>query len=235
VYRRSLCLLALIMTTDPARADSWEWSLTPYLWAAGIDGVLSTGPVKADFSADFGDIVNVLEGAIILGAEARSGQNFLFADIVSLALDKDDAKTTAGGMLAADVDALILEGGYGRAMSEGFVIEGGLRYLDFDTRLDPAVAASVERSSDLLDVFAGVRVESSIGQKWSFRLRGNVGTGDSDLALEVTAAFLRGFSNGNALSIGARGLDIDSSKGGDRPLELDVRFAGLTIGYTFNW
>jgi hypothetical protein len=51
----------------------------------------------------------------------------------------------------------------------------------------------------------------------------------------VTAGFLREFSNGNALSIGARALDIDYGRGGDRPLELEVRFAGLTIGYTFNW
>lgn len=233
--RHSLCLLVLFSAAAPAQADGWEWSLTPYLWAAGIDGVLSTGPVEADFSADFEDIVNLLEGGIILGAEARSGQHIVFADIVSLALDKDDAKSTAGGTLAADVDALILQGGYGRALSEGFAVEGGVRYLDFDTRLDPAIAASVERSSDLLDIFAGVRVDNALGENWAFRVHGNVGTGDSDLALEVSVAFMRKFSNGNALSLGARALDIDYSKSGDRPLDLDVRFAGLTVGYTFSW
>ncbi len=232
---RAVSLLVLLSVIAPVRAEDWSWSATPYLWAAGIDGTISTGVLDADFSADFEDILNVLEGAVILGVEAQSGRNLLFSDIVFLALDNDEVTNTLGGPLAADIDALILQGGYGRAMSEGFWIEAGARYWDFDTRFDPPVASTVERSFDWLDVFAGVRIDSNVSENWSFRLRANVGAGESDLALEVFAGLLRRFANGNALSLGARALDIDYSESGGQPLDLNIRFAGLTIGYTFNW
>ena len=232
---RALGLLLLLSATVPVRADDWDWSLTPYLWAAGIDGTISTTVLDADFSADFEDIVNVLEGGIILAVEAQSGRNLLYSDIVSLALDNDEVADTVGGTLAADVDTLILQAGYARSLSEGFWVEAGGRYWNFDIRFDPAIAASVERSSNWIDVFAGVRIDSSLGENWVFRGRANVGAGDSDLALEVHVDFLRRFANGHALSLGARALDIENNDGGSQPSERNVRFAGLTIGYTFSW
>ena len=230
-----LCLLVLPCAGGSAGAEERHWSVSPYLWAAGIDGAVYTGSLTADYSADFGDIVNVLEGGILVGLESRSGRNALFADVVSLALDDDEARGPFGEQFAADVDVLVMQAGYGRSMSEGFRLEGGARYWDLEVRLDSAAVGPVDRSADWVDGFVGLMVENPLGDRWSFRLRGNVGAGSSDLALEVAAEFARRFANGNALTLGFRGLDLDRSKGGSRPLDLDVRFAGLTIGYTFNW
>ncbi len=232
---RAPCLLALLAAAVPVRAEGWDWSVSPYLWAAGIDGTISTAILDVDFATDFDDIVNVLEGGIIVSVEAQSGHNLLFSDIVSLALDNDEVTSTIGGPLAADIDTLILQGGYGRALSEDFWVEVGGRYWNFDTRFDPATAASVENSSNWLDVFAGIRSDSKLGENWTFRVRANVGAGESDLSLEVNAAFLRRFGNGDTLSLGARALDIDHSEGGSQPSDHNVRFAGLAIGYTFGW
>ena len=85
------------------------------------------------------------------------------------------------------------------------------------------------------DGFVGARFSNSLGDKWNWVLRTNVGAGGSDLALGVDLDFRRVLANGNQFTLGFRALDVDfSDSSAAVPLELETTFAGLTIGYTFN-
>jgi hypothetical protein len=228
-------LTLFLAAQSPAVADEWNWEVTPYLLGAGIDGTVSVGSIDADTSVDFEDIVNVLQGAVLLRVEATSGQNGVFGDLVYLALEEDEAKDTLGGTLEADLDSLIVEAGYRRSISEGFALDFGLRYWEFDTKLTPALLPAVRSSRDWTDGFVGARFHRSIGKQWSWVLRANVGAGGSDLALGLEMDLRREFSNGNRFLVGFRALDIDyGDTSGAVPTGLDLMVSGLTVGYTFD-
>lgn len=233
---KSLFFLTLLLTSQgPAVADGWDWEVTPYLLGAGINGTVSVGSIDADTSVDFEDIVNVLQGAVLLRVEATSGQNGVFGDLVYLALEEDEAKDTLGGTLEADLDSLIVEAGYRRSISEGFALDFGLRYWEFDTKLTPALLPAVRSSTDWTDGFVGVRFHHSFGNKWSWVVRANVGAGGSDLAMGLETDFRREFANGNRFLVGFRALDIEfGDTSGAVPTELDMTVSGLTVGYTFD-
>ena len=182
-YKTAFFSVMLLLAFDSDAAEPWDWHVTPYLWAAGIDGSASVANVSADLSADFEDIVNVLQGGILLRVEAKSGSNGLFGDLVFLALEEEDARDTIGGTLEADLDSLIVEGGYRRYTGDAFAIDLGVRYWDFETELTPAVIPAASSSRDWVDGFIGARFESDLGEHWDWVLRGNVGAGGSDLGL----------------------------------------------------
>ncbi len=233
---KPLFFLALLLTSQsPAAADAWDFDVTPYLWGAGIDGGVSAGTIEADIAVDFEDIVNVLQGGLLLRLEATSGQNGVFGDLVYLALEEDEAKDTLGGSLEADLDSLIVEAGYRRSISEGFALDFGLRYWEFDTKLTPALLPVVRSSTEWTDGFVGARFHKSLSNKWDWVLRANVGAGKSDLALGLEMDFRRELSSGNRFVVGFRALDIDyEDTSGATPIDLDISFSGLTVGYTFN-
>jgi len=234
-YKPLFFLTLFVTAQSPAAADEWDWEVTPYLLGAGIDGGASVGSIDADISVDFEDIVNILQGAVLLRFEATSGQNGVFGDLVYLALEEDKAKDTLGGTLEADLDSLIIEAGYRRSISEGVALDFGLRYWEFDTKLTPALLPAVRSSTDWTDGFVGARFHHSFGNKWSWVLRANVGAGGSDLALGLEMDFRREFSNGNRFLVGFRALDVDSGEtSGAVPTDLDMTVSGLTVGYTFD-
>jgi len=233
---RVFLLVAMFLAAQSAAvADEWDWGVTPYLWAAGIDGGVSAGDIDVDISVDFADIVNVLQGAALLRLEGTSGQNGVFGDVAFLALEEDEAKDTVGGTLEVDLDTLIIEAGYRRSFSDVFALDIGARYWDFKTKLTPPVLPIARRSSAWTDGFVGARFANSLGDNWQWVLRTNIGAGGSDLALGVDLDFRRDLSSGNKFTIGFRALDIEySGSSGAVPIDLDTTFAGLTIGYTFN-
>jgi len=127
-YRPIFLLTILFTAQGSAVADGWDWGITPYLWAAGIDGGVTVGPIDADVSVDFKDLVDVLQGGALLRLEGNSGQNGIFADLVYLALEEDEAKDTIGGTLAADLDALIVEAGSAAFREKFFRLDGWVHW-----------------------------------------------------------------------------------------------------------
>jgi hypothetical protein len=218
----------------PPTAGAWDWKLTPYLWAAGIDGSAAIGPLEADMSADFEDLVNVLRGGGLLRLEANNGRHGVFGDLVYLRLRDKDARETVGGSLQADLDALIAEAAYLFRFADTYALEVGVRHWEFDTRLSPALLPAVENDSSWTDAFIGFRSEVPITPNWDWLFRANVGGGGSDYAAGLQMDFRRKFRNGNSLDIGLRILDFAYQRGsGLSEVELDMSIEGLTVGYTF--
>src|SRR4051812_49412497 len=54
---------------EQAKADPWQFSITPYLWATALKGDVGVGRTSADVDASFDDILDNLNGALMLSLE----------------------------------------------------------------------------------------------------------------------------------------------------------------------
>lgn len=98
-----LCALAAIPAQAQERSTSagdWRLTVTPYLWAAAMDGSarIGTGPT-VDLSASFGDILEDLDVALMAAGEARRDRFSLFADVVYVSLS--DANDVPGPLFSS--------------------------------------------------------------------------------------------------------------------------------------
>src|SRR5512139_3261370 len=120
----------LVLVSPLAQADEWKHEIAPYLFAAGMDGTVGVGPVEADVSQSFSDIVSNLEMGFMGAYRATKDQYSITFDTIYMGLGA--TKKGPGGLLKADVDAdqLALEGDFGYAITDAVTLFGGLRYND---------------------------------------------------------------------------------------------------------
>jgi hypothetical protein len=226
---------ALLLATPLASAQEWDWSVTPYLWASGIEGDAGVGPIQGDLSVSFGDIVDVLSGAALLHVEAKTETQGYFGDLVYLSVKPDPKTTSTGGSTQAELDTTIVELGYLRQTSR-IGLEFGIRYWDFDLEIDPTTLPTVQGESDWVDGFVGIRTVREINDKWTFTTRANVGAGGTDFTYGIGLVFGRKLESGSQFVVGLKLLDIDydDTTANGRPFSLDTMFVGGTIGYSFD-
>jgi len=236
----AICLLT-VQQGAFAQQDSeeWQWSVAPYLWAAGITGDVRLGTIESDIDIDFSDIADVLAGAVLLHVETQNDRHGFFGDLVYMALEPDDKVVPLAGNLRTELDSTILELGYQLKVMGNRGLRGlefGIRYWDFETSLQTEFLGNVERSRDWTDVFVGWRRSRDIGVNWRWVSRMNIGAGGSDFALGLQSTFLRELNSGNAVAIGLKTLTVEYEKDlvGGIPFEVDTSFAGATIGFVFH-
>lgn len=94
--RYALLLGLLCLPGWPARAGSgdaappeWEFSLAPYLWAAGLEGSVDADRVSADVDVSFSDIWDSLDAGVLTALEARRGKLSIVTNAVYLKLSPD--------------------------------------------------------------------------------------------------------------------------------------------------
>ena len=235
MFRKAAFVIIAVIAVSPASAQQWDWKLTPYLWAAGLDGRATVGPVTGDVSVSFSEVLDILRGGGLIRLEAQTDRHGFYGDLVYLRLKEEEARDTVGGSLELKLDALIAEGGYFYRIGNVYSLELGVRYWDFETTLRPALLPEVKRANDFVDGFIGFRSELNVSQNWDLLFRGNVGGGGSDFSAGLQVDFRRRFASGNTLDIGFRALDIDFGDGeGLTAVGLDLSMQGLAIGYTFD-
>src|SRR5262245_57578380 len=85
--------VAAALMASSASAQEIDWRVTPYLWAAGIDGEIGLGNLRRDVDVDFSDLLDVLSGAALLHVEGESDGNIGFGDLVWMELTPHDIAT----------------------------------------------------------------------------------------------------------------------------------------------
>jgi hypothetical protein len=226
--------VAALLVLPAAAQEDWDWRVTPYVWAVGIDGDLALGPVARDVAVTFSDIVNALAGTALVHVEGQTGDHLWFGDLIWLAVEPEEEVATIGGVAEAELDSTIIELGYARA-TEGLGFEVGARYWDLDMEIDPALLRGVTAGDSWTDVFGGIRNTRDLGQNWQLTTRANVGAGGSDLTIGFQMDFARELERGNAIVAGLKLLDLDyeqSVRGS--PLVLDATFFGASVGFMFD-
>jgi hypothetical protein len=241
--------LALIAMPAAAIAQDWSYELEPYALVSSIEGDAGIGrttgvPVDVDMS----DILEVLDIAFMGHFEAHHSNGW------GVALDYGfmDLSADISGPRGGIVDAQLRQGVFEallvrrKSSDNGHLdITAGVRWWDndIDVVVDPAVlpgTATAEIEEDWIDIVVGVRWANSINDKWTFRLRGDVGGlgVESDFTAMAAAGFKYKMTEKMDLDLQYKALWVDyeiGSAGQPGFFQYDTVTHGPIIGVVFNF
>lgn len=230
---------------DPAEADEWRFAVVPYVWAIALNGSVRAKGVKAKVDMDFQDVLDVLDAAVLVVAEARKGEIVLRLDQQYMSVS-ESAKTN-GLRAEADMDLYMGTFKVGTPITDepdAPLVFVGTRYWNFSTRASlktgGVTLASGKDSTSWWDPLVGAEATLPIDDKWSILAAGEVGgfgIGDaSDSTWGASLLASRKSDNGDNFLIGWRYLTVDKTEGsGAGKTELDVSMSGPIVGYAFRF
>jgi len=242
-------ILGCLLFTGLAQAQNvkwhraWEFNLAPfYLWAVGIDGEQTVGPKTTGIEVKFEDIFDNLNAAFTGHFEGmyRNRYGFLFDyNFVNLSADKT---VTALGTVDFDLKTQVAEGAFLyrflHRKSQDVDAIFGVRYTSLDNDLNINGTSVLDGIKEWIDPIFGLRWILGISEKWSFRLRGDVGGFGvgSNLALQGTAIFdWQAFRHVSFLG-GYRALYQDYEEGsGPELFKYEAILHGPVLGINFRW
>lgn len=233
---------AFIALSGPlAQADDWQHEIAPYLFAAGMDGTSGIGPVEADVSQSFGDIVSNLDMGFMGAYRATKDKYVLTFDTIYMSLS--DSKQGSNGLLKAEagVDQIALEADFGYAVTDAVTFFGGLRYNDISSDVKVTGPLGVRKASgseSWVDPLVGAVYKHGFNDTWSLALRGDVGGFGigSDLAWQALVT-VRWQVTPTVGVLGAyRYIDMDYEDGkGNQRFLYDMAISGPALGVVFSF
>jgi len=200
-------------------ADSWEFSVAPYLWLSGVSGTTGlAGLPPASVDADFSDIWDNLDFAGFLAFEAKKGKFRTFADFQYIKLGAD---ATVGGNRSFNlgVEQVRLELGMGYEIYSNETTSvnayGSVMYNYIENSISGPM---VNRSSSetWVDPAIGLKLTHTFTNKWYCNLNAEYGGFgvSSDSTWQALAAIGYNINDSWALLGGYRHQSIDYSKDG---------------------
>jgi hypothetical protein len=243
-----------ILSSGRARAaEKWEWDITPYLWASSVqtDVSLDGDPVLGA-DASFSNLIDKVDLAGMLHFEGRHGKLGFFTDAIFISLSDEQARSAdpplpGGTETEADLDLGLYEGGGFYRLKDavtGLDILYGIRVIDSSQdvtiTLPSPISATVDGSTSdsFTDGIVGVRYSAPMGKRWYFAIRGDIGAGGTELALNGIASF--GFMCDEKgkynLRFGYRYFktELDSTENGV-DVETDLTLHGPYLGFGFRF
>ncbi len=232
--------MAVCVGALAAEKEGWKFSVTPYVWLAGMEGDITVHGQKAEFEKSFSDILDFVD----LGASVRFGAEYdrfivgALVDYFSLTTDALDTEDRPEGG-SFDAKTLLLEGavGYrvdGWAEGQSFGLMVGVRSLQMDTDLEVYGHGTKSTDTDVTDAMLFVRPRMPVfpskidGLVFSPML--GIGGGDSDLAFELYPQFEYQITESMVASLGYRTVGWKFKGDNNEDNELNVRLAGLIAG-----
>lgn len=235
------------VTPPPPADDAWQFTLTPYGWAASLDGVLGVRghPVDVDLPAT--DILDNLDMAAMLSFEARRGRWGGWIDFGYLQMSVGaDPSGAIVDYLALTMEQMVAEATLFRRVAEGphgYVdLYAGARcaYVSGEVFLDPAipgqVSSEIAGSETWVDPIVGLRAGYRFSDRWYGVAKADIGGFgvNSDLQWQLYGALgYRLTKSGNTtLEMGYRHMMIDYENG-DFAYDMDLGGPMLSFGVTF--
>lgn len=233
--------------------EGWQFEVTPYFWAAGVDGDYRTNDGKTSFDQSFSDLVDEVDAGFmgLVGASYGRFVAFVQYDYINLEPDGGDAQISsiigAESRLESEFETDILSGGVGYRFDtfgdDSWIdVMLGVRQFDQEgdikiTVLEGEGAPFSERfdgSSDVTDTLIMLRPSMRISERWRFNPTMSYAVaGDSETHYELSPQFQYQFSDSFALRFGYRRLHYETENGrpgADNYREMDADMAGLMVG-----
>jgi outer membrane protein OmpA-like peptidoglycan-associated protein len=237
--------------------EGWQFELSPYIWAFGLDGEVSTNRGDANFSQDFSDISDNLDGggsALFAGSYNRIVfmAQYDFADLQLNGDDFDDRLDAylPGARVRGDFDTTIMTGGVGYRFdtfgdNSWIDVMVSVRDIQLDTDLRltgfPVVnpgpnpdTVNVSGEAEATDTLLMLRPSIRISERWRFNPTMSYAVaGDSDTHYELSPQFQYQFSDSFALRLGYRSLNYDienGNEGNENYRRFDGDISGLMVG-----
>ena len=140
------------------------------------------------------------------------------------------------GNIQAELDMLVteLDASYSPSMAPSLQFLGGVRMIDVDQKVTFPLLPQESGSTTLYDPILGAQGTWPLGERWRFRLRGDVGGFGvgSELTYQAWSSFAWNFGSHWALDFGYRllGYNIKESD-----VNMDAQFHGAFVGVTYDW
>ena len=226
--------------TPPMTDSSWQFTLSPYLWAAGLSGSVGIGRAVSEVDLSSRDILDNLDIGAMLHFEARKGRWAFLFDGFWMKLDADaDTPGPLFGGANIKVEELRLAGLIAYRVMEGpttLDLLAGASYFsiktDFELLSGILNARSFNRSEDWVDPVVGFHVRHELSERWFSILRGEVGGFNvgSDFTWQAMAGAGYRIGENSEAFLGYRHLDIDYS---DNNFTYDTETSGFILGVNF--
>jgi len=234
--------LAANVQADETRTEGFNLELTPYFWAAGVDGTIEARGQSVSFDQSFSDLVSNVDAAFMGLAVVNYNRFVLYADYDYMSLS-DDAKTKNGIFLPvgtkvkAEIDFDV--GTYG----------GGYRFDTFGkntvdvlvgaqiTNLEPKInlpGNNLSNKESLTDTVVMLRPSFQLSERWRFNPTLAYGvSGDSDTTYVMMPQFQFQFSRSFAARFGYKKVhyEFDGNNGQNSDVDVSGLFVG--VGWTF--
>jgi hypothetical protein len=239
---RACFAVAALLAASTAHADLWKHEFAPYLWATGMDGTAGVAGVEANVDVGFSDILDNLEMAFLGTYRATKGPLSLTMDVVYMGLGQ--TAKGPGGLVAADIDMdqTAIEGTAGWAVTEQFVVLGGLRYVDLSVEVQArgplGDLRAAKGSESWVDPIIGAHYTVPVNDRWSLILRGDIGGFGvgSDFAWQAMATVRWQASERLGILGAYRYFDMDYENGsGTGRFKYDLAISGPLLGVVFTF
>jgi len=215
-----------------AQDDKWSFEVTPYFWAAGIEGDVTTADgTEYDVDMSFDDLFDAVDAGAGFMAVARSNTFVVFGQFDYVGMDSDQLDPApAGGSLQTDSFLGELAAGWQIQPFERSTIDlmGGVRYAWVKNEIDITGVGSGEDSIDIVDGVFVVRPTFHLTGKWSINSTFDIGAGDSDLTWQVQPSIQYQINDSLAVRAGYRRVHYDVE--GDHGNTFDAAFQGFLVG-----
>jgi hypothetical protein len=216
------------VTISPVIAETevggWTFAVSPYFWVAGMSGDLAQfGSPTVSIDADFSDLLENLDFAMMVIGEARYERFSLFADIMYSKLG-GDGETPGPLFDSVDVTSETFVGLFGAGYS---IFQDGNSHLDLVAgarvwSVDTDISFSGGLIGDLdvsdgdtwVDGLVGVRARYDFNENWYFTGWGLVGAGEADIDWDVAGGLGYQFNDRWSAVAGYRALGVDYSREG---------------------
>jgi hypothetical protein len=242
-------LVILLLAVSPAlvgaqpaaspQPDEWEFALTPFLWASGLDGTVGLAGRERDFEASAADLIKQLDFALMANFEGRKDRWSFSTDFDYTDLGKDVAVENAN--VAAqnprlDLKLVIVEGDIGYQVADSVDLLAGVRGVSASSALLTDNATLAEADGGFIDPIVGARFRRYLSEKFWVNVRGDVGGfgAGSDFSWFVGAAAGYRVSKLLSLDFGYRAWGFDYETDEDLK-RLDLILAGFGGGLTFHF
>lgn len=251
--KRIAAIAVALAASGTAHADEWKWTVTPYLWATdlGIDLAIADREL-VDTTIAFEDLLDDLETATQIRAEAMRGEHGLMLDVFNVGLaddnDRFELPDSSGGELILDTQTgmsiLDLAGIYDpRADGTGISLFYGTRIINQQNEIDAQVvyddltgtSGSYDSDDTFVDGLVGMRYAGLLSGQWSYEFSADFSTGDTDLTWSVAPAigFTFGASDQYTLTAGYRHMVVDFDT--HDAVDMDMTLKGYLVGFRFKF
>lgn len=210
----------------------WVVEITPYLWAAGLDGDTAADGTGSEIDTDYEFFsLDNLEFALAAAVEARKGRWGMLYDAMYVEFS-DAFERSPGSEVEVSGGFVEMVGSVVAPNGRPLELLFGLRHVALKTTVDIAPLPRASARETWLDPLVGLKFAHAFNDRWSVALRGDIGgfgisSESSELAINVSATF--GWRIGDKLTLrgGYRMLQMDFD--GDS-LVLDAILQGYVVG-----
>jgi len=235
--------------------EAWQFEITPYLFAAELNGQAGIRGVTADVDMPFNDIWNNLDSAFMGLFTAQKGPWSYSFEGLYFKITDEGAKSATGpfgtvtvdGALSLTTSINVYQASVGyRLLDDRTLVDliGAVRYTQVKTDMNVAItttpaisfppdgAFNAGGSEDWIDGVFGVRLLHPVSNTVSLLGYADIGEGGSDLSYQMIAGVNWEFFEDFTARAGYRFMDWNYKNAGTI---WDMRASGMYLGIGFQF